>query len=229
MKSLQKLTVFSNQRQTTILAVGLFQIILIVILLILLLSQCTNSDKSVNSVYSSPPVVLDSFESARLAQDSNYVPIARYYSEEIKQKLRKLDELKFDYGTISDQLLNYLKKGENDLGVEFKFIDLHFDSKSTNYKERFAHEIDELAIILKEFPDIQIKLLAYTDSVGEEKANEKLTEDRLKIINKRLVEAGIDQNRIETQALGEKYPVANNATFDGQMLNNRIVMMILKK
>jgi outer membrane protein OmpA-like peptidoglycan-associated protein len=228
MKLLQKSNIFSNQRQITVITVGFIQILLIAIILIFF-SRCTNTEKPAQVLPNTSGSVLDSAESARLASDSDYVLIAKFHPEEIKQKLRKLEDLNFDKGTLSYQLLDYLKKGENDLGVEFKFIDLHFDRKATTFKEKFAHEISELAGILQEFTNLKIKLMAYTDSVGEEKANEKLTEDRLKIINKRLVEAGVDQNRIVIQGLGEKYPVADNATFDGQMLNNRIIMMIINK
>jgi outer membrane protein OmpA-like peptidoglycan-associated protein len=202
MKLLQKSNIFSNQRQITVITVGFIQILLIAIILIFF-SRCTNTEKPAQVLPNTSGSVLDSAESARLASDSDYVLIAKFHPEEIKQKLRKLEDLNFDKGTLSYQLLDYLKKGENDLGVEFKFIDLHFDRKATTFKEKFAHEISELAGILQEFTNLKI--------------------------NKRLVEAGVDQNRIVIQGLGEKYPVADNATFDGQMLNNRIIMMIINK
>ncbi|HEX5624513.1 MAG TPA: OmpA family protein, partial [Saprospiraceae bacterium] len=65
--------------------------------------------------------------------------------------------------------------------------------------------------------------------VGDEKANEQLSANRAMAIKSGLEAAGIGGERVEIDAFGEKYPVADNKTADGRMLNNRIEMMILSK
>jgi outer membrane protein OmpA-like peptidoglycan-associated protein len=122
-----------------------------------------------------------------------------------------------------------LKRGENDFGEEFKFIDLRFVDRGYEINPKFGQEIPDLATIMKAFPNIRIKLMAYTDNVGEEKANEQLSANRAMAIKSGLETAGISGERIEISAFGEKYPVADNSTTDGRMLNNRIEMMILSK
>lgn len=209
-----------------VFGVGLLQIVLAI--LVFFLMQCKPNDKSA-SVPAQGGGTVDTSAQGHFLVDTNYVHIAGHYSDEIKQKLRELEGLKFSKGAIADQVLDYLKRGENDFGEEFKFIDLRFVDRDYEINPKFGQEIPDLATIMKAFPNIRIKLMAYTDNVGDEKANEQLSANRAMAIKNGLEAAGIGGDRIEVNAFGEKYPVADNSTSDGRMLNNRIEMMILSK
>lgn len=229
MKSEGKFLTSINQNQLTIFKVGVIQLVLLVFILLLLLSCNQPSDKTDSTNQPTAASIQDSVAQEDFKVDPEYVVIAAYYPEETKQKLRELEKMHFEKGTLADQLLNFLKLGENDLGEEFKFIDLHFESKSTKFNPKFGHEIPELATILALFPNISIVLKGHTDSEGEEKSNEKLSLDRLKIIKNGLISEGIKESRVKLEAYGEQFPVANNKSFEGRLLNNRIEMMILNK
>lgn len=229
MKSEPKSSVMINQNQLIVFKVGLLQIVLAALLMIFLL-RCTNKEShpqdpaTVNTA-----AIQDSNKNKPNLVNTDYIPIASYYPEETKQKLRELEKLNFEEGTLGNQLLDFLKKGDNDLGDEFKFIDLRFEKRNADINEKFAHEILDLATILNHFPNIKIKLMCYTDNVGDEKVNEKLSEDRGLAIRKKLAAAGIDENRVVVKGFGEKFPVGDNKTYDGQLINNRIEMMLLSK
>ena len=217
-----------NQKQLIVFKAGLLQLLLGFIMLFLML-KCTNKEKPVTT--EEVPKSGLAVDSGKTAEpfDSTYVPISGHHTEEVKQKLRDLENKNFPKGTIGHQLLDFLKLGENDLGETFKFIDLRFEKKSAKWDEKFAHEILELATIMNQFPNLKIVLMAYTDGVGEEKPNEKLTEERALKVKNRMMEASVASERIEIKAQGEKYPVGDNKTYVGQMINNRIEMMILSK
>jgi outer membrane protein OmpA-like peptidoglycan-associated protein len=218
-----------NQKQLIVFKAGVFQLLLGVVMLFLLL-KCTNKEKPVTQPEPAKSAMAgDSGKIAAKEFDSTYVPISGYHTEEVRQKLRELENKNFEKGTIADQLLDYLKRGENDLGETFKFIDLRFEKKSAEYESKFADEILEVATIMNYFPNLKIVLLSYTDSEGEEKANEKLTEERALKIKNKMMEATVASDRIEIKAQGEKYPVGDNKTYVGRMINNRVEMMILSK
>jgi outer membrane protein OmpA-like peptidoglycan-associated protein len=207
---------------------GLLQVLL-GLLVLFFLSRCTGREENKGNAAQNVASQTDTTKTPTPSIDSTYVPIAGYYSEDVKQKLRDLEKLKFEQITLAGQLLDYLKQGDNDLGVEFKFIDLRFEKRDAVISEKVAHEIPELATILKQFPNMKIKLSAYTDNVGDEKANEKLTESRAMEVRRRLVAEGIDESRIQIKGYGEKFPVGDNKTYDGRLINNRIEMEILSK
>ncbi len=218
-----------NQRQLIVFKAGLLQVLLGLLMLFLLL-RCTPKDTSSGASRPiSPAISTDTIKGQIHLVDNSYVPIAGHYTEETKQKLRDLETLKFQKFTIADQVLDYLKLGENDFGVEFKFIDLRFEKRDAVINEKVAHEISDLATIMKQFPNMKIKLMCYTDNKGDEKSNQKLTENRVSEVKNRIVAQGIEESRIQTKAFGEKYPVGDNKTYDGQLINNRIEMMILSK
>lgn len=229
MKSEPKSSVMINQNQLIVFKVGLLQIVLAALLMIFLL-RCTNKESHPQeSATVNTAAAQDSNKNKPNLVNTDYIPIASYYPEETKQKLRELEKLNFEEGTLGNQLLDFLKKGDNDLGDEFKFIDLRFEKRNADINEKFAHEILDLATILNHFPNIKIKLMCYTDNVGDEKVNEKLSEDRGIAIRKKLAAAGIDENRVVVKGFGEKFPVGDNKTYDGQLINNRIEMMLLSK
>jgi outer membrane protein OmpA-like peptidoglycan-associated protein len=231
MKLAFKQTDLINHNQWMIFKGGLIQILLFVLMLLMML-RCTNREQPsapVNTAPLSDTVTKDAVQLEKGAIDNSYIPIASFHSEEVRNKLRDLEKLKFEQGTLPYQLLDYLKMGENDLGYEFKFIEMRFDKKDAVVNERFIGEIAGLATILQHFPNMRIRLMSYTDSVGEDAANEKLTLNRAIEVRKRLVAAGVAENRIEVKGLGEKYPVGDNKTYDGQLINNRIEMIILSK
>ncbi|MBL7819178.1 MAG: OmpA family protein [Saprospiraceae bacterium] len=228
MKSINKTLFFQNQRQEIVFMFGFIQVLLLI--LALLFVQCKKADNTGSSTSSASKQELkDTSVSKTHLVDTNYVPIAFHHPETVKQVLKNLEALHFTEGGIAAQVLDYLKRGDNDYGEDFKFIYLQFKGRTAEIVQKFNTEIPELANIMNSFPNLKIRLMAYTDNVGEEKANEILSENRAKAIQKQLGDAGIAADRIQIKAFGEKYPVANNQSYDGQMLNNRIEMLITSK
>ncbi|MBK6860300.1 MAG: OmpA family protein [Saprospiraceae bacterium] len=228
MKISIKPILFENKRQEIVFMIAFMQMLLL--LMAFLFMQCKKAEKlpSGNSPSESTAAV-DTSQKATYLVDTNYVPIAYHHPETVKQTLKNLEALHFTEGGIAAQVLDYLKRGDNDFGEDFKFIYLQFKGRTAEIIEKFNKEIPELANIMNSFPNLKVRLMAYTDDIGDEKANEILAEKRAKAIQNQLVAAGIATDRIQIKSFGEKYPVANNKTFDGQMLNNRIEMLIISK
>lgn len=216
-----------KDRRMTILKTGILQLIL-AFLAMMLLSRCSSPQSPDAGTSEMTNGKTDSLQQVHLV-DTNYVHIAMHHSEETKQNLKELENQGFEEGTLGHQLLDYLKKGDNDFGDEFKFIELQFIKRTADINPKFTKEIDDLALLMQKFPNLRIKLMAYTDNVGDEVTNEKLSENRNKAIIKELVNKGISAERIVSKAFGEKYPVGDNKIHEGRLINNRIELMVLKK
>lgn len=87
------------------------------------------------------------------------------------------------------------------------FFDL---GKSTLRKESFV-ELKKLATLLNENSNIKIEIGGHTDTRGDDKANQKLSEDRAKAVFDYLVSNGVESNRLTYKGYGEQYPKNTDA------------------
>ena len=118
-----------------------------------------------------------------------------------------------------------IEKGRQTLNVEFDF------DKST-IKKGYYQDIDDLAQVMKDYPDLSVVIEGHTDSVGTAAYNKKLSQERADAVKKYMVEKGIDANRLKAQGFGEDKPIAGNETEEGRQKNRRVeaaVDYIIKK
>ncbi len=80
---------------------------------------------------------------------------------------------------------------------------IYYDFNDSRIKESSAEELLRLAQILKQHPEINILLVAYTDSRGSKKYNERLARHRARAAKAFLVKQGIAANRIKPVGRGE--------------------------
>jgi outer membrane protein OmpA-like peptidoglycan-associated protein len=100
-------------------------------------------------------------------------------------------------------------------GVNFAFdsSDLTAEAKSN---------LDKVAEIFLEFPDTNLMIQGYTDSVGNDDYNLKLSKKRADVVAKYIADAGVASSRMSVEGFGEAAPRFDNATKDGQAGNRRV-------
>ncbi|MCV9388698.1 OmpA family protein [Reichenbachiella ulvae] len=90
-------------------------------------------------------------------------------------------------------------------------------------------ELDLVVEMMKYNPDISIFLSGHTDNQGDAKLNLKLSEERVKTVNRYLVSHGIAEERINGKGYGGTKPRASNASPESRKLNRRVEFTIQKK
>jgi outer membrane protein OmpA-like peptidoglycan-associated protein len=84
-------------------------------------------------------------------------------------------------------------------------------------------QLDEIALKMRQNPQLRATLTGHTDDSGTEETNERVGLRRADAVKSYLVsEQNIDAGRIETQSAGETQPIANNSTPQGQSDNRRV-------
>jgi OmpA-OmpF porin, OOP family len=81
--------------------------------------------------------------------------------------------------------------------------------------------------IMKKYPDMQVELAGYTDSIGSVAYNLKLSQGRAEAVRGYLMEQGVDASRIQAKGYGKENPVASNDTDEGRERNRRVELHIL--
>ena len=88
--------------------------------------------------------------------------------------------------------------------------------------------LDEIARLLVSRTDLRkVRVSGYTDSLGSDRSNLRLSRDRAVAVRAALVARGVAAERIEAQGYGEANPVASNATAEGREQNRRVEFHIL--
>jgi outer membrane protein OmpA-like peptidoglycan-associated protein len=111
----------------------------------------------------------------------------------------------------------------------FDFDQLLFETGSATLKPASEAQLRNVATILRAFPEVHAKIGGYTDSVGDDAANQRLSEERARSVMDRLVSLGITSDRLEAEGYGEQHPVASNETESGQAQNRRIALRVTEK
>jgi OmpA-OmpF porin, OOP family len=98
-----------------------------------------------------------------------------------------------------------------------------FDVNSDKIKPESYGTIKEMATVLKENPDLKVKIVGHTDADGSDPANLELSKKRSAAVKDFLVkEFGIDESRMTTDGKGEGEPIDKNDTPAGKANNRRV-------
>ena len=97
-----------------------------------------------------------------------------------------------------------------------------FDFNRYVLKASGKQKVDEVARYLQQHPDVNVQVDGYTDSIGSDAYNLKLSERRAKAVRDALVADGVSADRITMRGLGKANPVADNDTAEGRAENRRV-------
>ncbi|MEM7297871.1 MAG: OmpA family protein [Bacteroidota bacterium] len=89
-------------------------------------------------------------------------------------------------------------------------------------------QLDLLAEVMKENPDLKIRLKGHTDNKGNARSNLELSQNRVDAVADYLRKKGIGKKRISGIGLGGKYPIASNETEETRQLNRRVEFEIVE-
>lgn len=115
-----------------------------------------------------------------------------------------------------------------EVGQKIQLNHVFFEKSKANLLEESFTELGVLSEVLGENPTMEILIGGHTDSKGMPKANQKLSESRVKSVVEYLKTKGIDANRLKYKGYGSAVPVADNKTEEGRAKNRRVEFQILK-
>ncbi len=98
-----------------------------------------------------------------------------------------------------------------------------FDVNSAIIKPESYGTLKEMANVLKEYPDLKVKIIGHTDADGNDVSNLDLSKRRAASVKAALAkEFGIVENRMETDGKGEGEPMDKNDNPAGKANNRRV-------
>ena len=88
-------------------------------------------------------------------------------------------------------------------------------------------ELDRLAALLMQNPNLQIEIAGHTDSQGNDDYNMELSLKRARAVYSYLISKNIDPLRLTYKGYGETKPVDTNDTPEGRANNRRTEFKII--
>lgn len=113
------------------------------------------------------------------------------------------------------------------LNSEMSSSTVLFDFDKAELKKSTVYELNRLAKIMSEHPEMVIEIVGHTDSYGSSRYNSYLSQKRTSaIVYYFKNQSDINDSRLIVRNLGETMPVAGNETKEGRKLNRRVEMKL---
>ncbi|MFD0793746.1 OmpA family protein [Mucilaginibacter litoreus] len=116
-----------------------------------------------------------------------------------------------------------------DVGNKVILKNIFFDTGKFELKAESKAELQKLSEFLKMNPAIRIEISGYTDDVGNDQANQTLSEKRAQSVYEYLTAGGTSAARLVYKGYGEAKPIAPNTSDENRALNRRTEFMIIAK
>lgn len=103
--------------------------------------------------------------------------------------------------------------------------DVTFNTNQADIRSGFYPALSSVAVVLRKYCT-NVVVTGYTDNVGSAEYNQTLSERRAESVGTFLISQGVAPNRIFTNGMGRRDPIASNSTPEGRAMNRRVVITL---
>ncbi|MCS6928885.1 MAG: OmpA family protein [Saprospiraceae bacterium] len=137
------------------------------------------------------------------------------------------DRCPFVAGTVAERGCPELKKHViKQLKQASKQI--QFETGSDKLTQASIQVVEQIANILYSYPNYRLIIEGHTDNRGKKKRNQELSERRAARCKEKLIELGIESERLHSVGFGQTKPIASNKTEKGRALNRRVELRLVR-
>ena len=127
---------------------------------------------------------------------------------------------------LTEQLNKILETRDSARGLIVSMSDVLFDTGHYTLKPGAREKLAKVAGILISYPGLNIEVGGYTDNVGGDEMNQKLSENRADTVRSYLVDQGVITNLVSAKGFGNTSPVASNDNASGRQENRRVELVV---
>jgi outer membrane protein OmpA-like peptidoglycan-associated protein len=127
---------------------------------------------------------------------------------------------------LKDQLNAVLTTRETARGLIINMSDVLFDFNKYTLKPDAREKLAKVSGILLSYPNLKLQVEGYTDNIGSDEYNQKLSEERADSVRDYLVTEGVGQPAISATGYGKTDPVSDNSTVSGRAENRRVQLVV---
>ena len=121
-----------------------------------------------------------------------------------------------------------IKMKRIEIGQTIRLNNIFFRTGESELLEESFRELNRVAELLNNNPNMKILIKGHTDNVGSPQNNQKLSENRAYSVAQYLISKGFEASRVDYSGFGEKSPVKDNSTEEGKAFNRRVEFEIIE-
>jgi outer membrane protein OmpA-like peptidoglycan-associated protein len=165
--------------------------------------------------------------SAALTSAQSEADQSRLVAEQAQQRAHQADSEKAAMRVqLSIQLNKILETRDSARGLIVSMSDVLFDTGQYTLKPGAREKLAKVAGILLAYPGLNIEVGGYTDNVGGDEMNQKLSENRAGSVRSYLVDQGVLTGSVSAKGFGNTLPVASNDNASGRQENRRVELVV---
>jgi outer membrane protein OmpA-like peptidoglycan-associated protein len=162
-----------------------------------------------------------------LASSANALSLAQSDAEQSRLAAQQSEADKVAMRTrLSEQLNSILHTRDSARGLIVSMSDVLFDTGKYSLKPGAREKLAKVAGILLAYPSLNIAVGGYTDNVGGDEMNQRLSEHRADSVRDYLVQQGVATNSLSSKGFGNSLPVASNDNSAGRQQNRRVELLV---
>jgi outer membrane protein OmpA-like peptidoglycan-associated protein len=127
---------------------------------------------------------------------------------------------------LKEQLNAVLQTKETARGLIVNMSDVLFDFNKFTLKPEAREKLAKVSGILLAYPGLKLQVEGYTDSIGSDDYNLKLSEERAGGVRDYLVSQSVSADNISAQGYGKANPIADNSDASGRAQNRRVELVV---
>jgi outer membrane protein OmpA-like peptidoglycan-associated protein len=154
-------------------------------------------------------------ERARLAAQQAQLSVQQADADKAAMRLR-----------LTAQLNSILQTRDSARGLIVSMSDVLFDTGKYSLKPGAREKLAKVAGILLAYPGLDIAVGGYTDNVGGDEMNQRLSDHRAGSVREYLVKEGVATNSVSAKGFGNSLPVASNGNSSGRQQNRRVELVV---
>ena len=127
---------------------------------------------------------------------------------------------------LKDQLNQVLQTKETARGLIVNMSDVLFDFNKYTLKPEAREKLAKVSGILLAHPGLKLQVEGYTDNIGSDEYNQKLSEQRADGVRDYLVQQSVKEDSVSATGYGKSDPIADNSTSSGRAQNRRVQLVV---
>ena len=145
---------------------------------------------------------------------------ARQAAQQLAQREQEARE------RLRQQLNQILATRETARGLIVNMSDVLFAFNKYELKPEAKVKLAKISGILLAYPDLKVQVEGYTDSIGSDEYNQKLSEERADTVKDFLLAQNVPSQDLSAQGYGKNDPIADNSTSAGRAQNRRVELVV---
>ena len=160
----------------------------------------------------------DAEERARKAREAQAA--AEQATQQAAQQTEQMRE------RLRQQLNQVLQTTETARGLVMNMSDVLFDFNKYTLKPEAREKLAKVSGILLAYPGLKVQVEGYTDNIGSDEYNQKLSEERADGVRDYLVSQSVKDDNVTAEGYGKSNPVADNSSNAGRAQNRRVQLVV---